>query len=105
MERLWKMVVHTIGVDVCIMYPVGMVCPLRTEDNTALFPVTAYRSFSDGKLIFNGSAAGYEGTNTIAKNGNNYRIYYTKIAAGELSTPNNAWGMIGEPYPFRCVQE
>lgn len=78
---------------------------LRTEDNTAWFPVTAYRSFSDGKLIFNGSAAGYEGTNTIAKNGNNYRIYYTKIAAGELSTPNNAWGMIGEPYPFRCVQE
>ena len=77
----------------------------RTEDNTAWFPVTAYRSFSDGKLIFNGSAAGYEGTNTIAKNGNNYRIYYTKIAAGELSTPNNAWGMIGEPYPFRCVQE
>ena len=76
----------------------------RTEDNTAWFPVTAYRSFSDGKLIFNGSAAGYEGTNTIAKNGNNYRIYYTKIAAGELSTPNNAWGMIGEPYPFRCVK-
>lgn len=31
MERLWKVVVHTIGVDVCIMYPVGMVCPLLVQ--------------------------------------------------------------------------
>ena len=28
MERLCKMVVHTSGVDVCIMYPVEVVCPL-----------------------------------------------------------------------------
>ena len=77
----------------------------RTEDNAAWFPVTAYRSFANGNLMFNGGAAGYEGTNTIAKTGNNYRIYYTKIAAGELTTPANGWGVIGEPYPFRCVQE
>lgn len=77
----------------------------RTEDNTAWFPITAYRSFANGNLIFNGSSAGYEGTNTIAKNGNNYRMYYIKIAAGELTTPANAWGVIGEPYAFRCVQE
>lgn len=74
----------------------------QTIHNTAWFPVTTYRAYSTG--ILSRAKAGYLGTGTIAWNGSNFRIYYSKYSQSSMGGMGNAYGYIGEPYPFRCVQ-
>ena len=75
----------------------------QTIHNTAWFPVTAYRSYSDGNLRYaSNDAAIYQGTNTLASN---YRNYYIKMVPTSMSGLINAYGAPAEPNPYRCVQE
>lgn len=75
-----------------------------TIHNSAWYPATAFRSRTDGLL--RSPTNGYLGTRTMETDGNThtyYRIYYVGFTKSSWNLENKI-GYIGEPYPFRCVQ-
>lgn len=74
----------------------------QTIHNTAWYPTTAFRSYSNGVLA--ASQNGYQGTRTLGLAGSAYRYYYVRLGINEW-TMTNGGGQIAEPVPYRCVQE